>query len=187
MAGYPSSFHHVWQDISLKLSSKSIFKKFVHLALGVYHYLKCKYENCIFIRQHLTNYNSALHKVMNHSLRSRPKCDSNNLKGRSGGQFIQVLHHTFADHNYAIFRMCCAMMLWKADVVSIHVPLNGNYFFQNSLSRRLIYIFIYKSKRQKIVCNSQQRQYLFASDENSNKLKWARAKHVRSLFIHNSH
>ncbi len=30
----------IWQDISLKLSSKSIFRKFVHLALGVYYYLK---------------------------------------------------------------------------------------------------------------------------------------------------
>ena len=40
MAGYPSSFYHVWQDILLKLSAKSIFRKFVHWTLGVYYYLK---------------------------------------------------------------------------------------------------------------------------------------------------
>ncbi len=40
LAGYPPSFHHVWQDISLKLSLKSIFRKFVHWALGIYYYLK---------------------------------------------------------------------------------------------------------------------------------------------------
>ena len=39
-AGFPLSFHHVWQAISMKLSSKSIFRKSVHWALGVSYYLK---------------------------------------------------------------------------------------------------------------------------------------------------
>ena len=42
LAGYPFSFNHVLQDISMKLSSKSIIRKFVHLAVGVYYYLKLR-------------------------------------------------------------------------------------------------------------------------------------------------
>ena len=51
LAGGPLSFHHVWQDITLKLSSKSIFRKFVHWALDVYYYLNlflCYNFLCIF-------------------------------------------------------------------------------------------------------------------------------------------
>ncbi len=52
MAGFPPSFHHVWQDISLKLSSKSIFRKFVHWALGVYYYLnKCSFDSDVLSRE----------------------------------------------------------------------------------------------------------------------------------------
>ncbi len=40
MSAYIVYFNHVWQDISMRLSSKSIFRKFVHLVLGVYYYLK---------------------------------------------------------------------------------------------------------------------------------------------------
>ncbi len=40
LAGYPLSFHNVWQDISMNINLQKHFRKFAHWALSVYYYLE---------------------------------------------------------------------------------------------------------------------------------------------------